>query len=73
MGFTHHGRLFGVPAWMSESAPNEFTACPKIPALQVWAVFADVALDTLLFIVPGDVEIVAPVYPVRPINAEVRP
>ncbi len=40
-GMTHEGRMFGVPAWLVETADNEVTGCPKIPALQLWCMAID--------------------------------
>lgn len=47
LGFTHEGTLFGVPAWFVATGNEdpEPLSCPKIPALQAYAVVASLLCD----------------------------
>ena len=69
LGFTHHGTLFGVPAWLHENG-EDFVAAPKIPALIVWTLFADCCYEVASWLLPGDGFLKSPIYLTRPIREQ---
>ena len=68
LGFTHQGRLFGVPAWMRDVEGEAPICCPKIVALQFYAM----AMDRLFELVAGsmseEMELVTPLRVIRRID-----
>ncbi len=59
LGFTHEGRLFGVPAWLCDVEQEHVFGCPKVPLLQFWGIFADVAFEAMTHFMSQDMELVA--------------
>lgn len=60
IGFTHHGSIYGVPAWMAERSDNEVVACPKFTVLQLYAMAADWFFARWVEFVPGDYTLITP-------------
>lgn len=67
-GMTHEGRLFGVPAWMTETAENEVVAAPKIPILQFWCCAIDYLMEFATYFMIEDDALVTPITILRPIQ-----
>lgn len=63
MGFTHEGRLFGVPAWFRGDCEGaEFaTAVPKFIPLTLWCWLADKAFELAANFIPHDKTLVSPI------------
>lgn len=76
-GMTHHGRLYGIPAWVARDPcdPNVLHGCAKVPLLSVVTILFDVFDDALCRVALPEGKIhVAPVRILRPIRStEVRP
>lgn len=68
LGFTHEGKLFGAPAWMTTEGPEVFLACPKFVPLQLWAMLADAVFEFASHFVPSDRVLVSPIYATAPIG-----
>lgn len=70
LGFTHSGRIFGVPAWLmeavSEDGEDVIVACPKFVPLQLYSMVMDALLWTMAYITALEFE--TPYTLVRPIN-----
>ena len=45
IGFTHSGRIFGVPAWINDDDPDGIIACPKFVLLQFYAMAMDALFE----------------------------
>lgn len=73
LGFTHEGSLFGVPAWLIGEDDEMLFGCPKVPALQLWALVADLAYECATWFMFTDQVLEAPVYVYGPISTEVAP
>lgn len=57
LGFTHSGRIFGVPAWLHEDDGYEFVvACPKVVPLQFYAMLMDALFEVLATLFMVDVD-----------------
>jgi hypothetical protein len=67
-GMTHHGRMFGVPAWVAETGENEISGCPKIPVLQLWCQVIDWLMELVTYAMSEDMELVTPISLDRPIE-----
>ena len=61
LGFTNHGRLYGLPAWISEEGPDVVMACPKVGALQVVAIVIDAMFEFLSWFLPAGSEVQTPI------------
>jgi len=71
IGFTHSGSLYGVPAWiMDEGDEEELKACPKVPALQLYAIAMDTLFDWLTYFIHEDQVVETPIVMTRPIGAK---
>ncbi|WP_426287506.1 hypothetical protein [Luteibacter sp. E-22] len=66
-GFTHHGRIYGIPAWISEEGPDVVMACPKVGVLQVVAMTADTIFEGLSWLMPADRYVETPMHIGAPI------
>jgi hypothetical protein len=60
-GFTHHGRLYGLPAWLADAGDDAVMACPKVGVLQLVATAIDVMFDFLAGLLPADQSVDAPI------------
>lgn len=62
-GMTHHGTLYGVPAWIEKhpTDPNQVFGVPKVPVLGLWCRLADAALETFMSFQTSDRYIDAPI------------
>lgn len=52
MGFTHEGRLYGVPVYLTEPTENHFFSCAKVEVLIFWIIFCDFLYDLAEQIIP---------------------
>jgi len=71
-GMTHHGRLYGIPAWVARDPrePDVLHGCAKVPLLSVLTILLDVLDDAWCRIGLEDGEVhVTPVRMLRPIQA----
>lgn len=68
LGFTHAGRIFGVPAWLysPENDDNMVVACPKFVPLQLYAMVMDAICWTIAAL--GAVDVETPLTFLRPIG-----
>lgn len=68
-GFTHEGTLFGVPAWMRDGdSVHDCYACPKVPVLQAWALFADSLYEFASWFMWEDQSLQTPIHIIGPIK-----
>jgi hypothetical protein len=68
-GMTHHGRLFGVPAWVRPT-PDGVDGAPKFLPLQAWCWMADAAYEVASRFLPPGAYLVAPMSADRLIRAQ---
>ncbi len=66
-GMTHHGRMFGLPAYVKVSGENEITGSPKLPFLWIWCFAIDWLMEQALWFIDEDVQVVTPISVGRPI------
>lgn len=66
-GMTHHGKLFGIPAWMAET-PEGVDAVPKFRPFSLWCAFADWAYDFAATMMPSGSWVEAPMRVTAPID-----
>lgn len=62
LGFTHHGRIYGVPCWIAEKGPDQVVACPKITLLQLYAMAASWVFDQFTYFMMEDDELITPLF-----------
>lgn len=60
-GFTHEGRIYGVPAYLVSLDPERVGACPKIVVLQLYSLFMDYMFAALANFCSEDTEIMTPI------------
>lgn len=68
LGFTHEGRIFGVPCWMQDVDSDTPICCPKVVALQFYAIAMDWLFDAFAAGMPEDTELATPLYVIRRID-----
>lgn len=68
-GMTHHGRIYGVPAWVCETADGVVGA-PKLVPLVVWCWLVDWLYEAAAWLMPADRYIEAPLRVLRPIEGK---
>lgn len=71
-GMTHHGRIFGVPAWVRET-PYGLDGAPKFLPLSLWCWLADWLYEAVTWFMPTDRYIEAPLRILRPIDGFKEP
>lgn len=67
VGLTHHGRLFGIPAWVRDDG-EMVVGVPKFPILRLYTDACDWAFSAFSFFVSEDAELVIPLYVGREIE-----
>lgn len=60
-GLTHHGSIYGVPAYLRIDEEEVVTACPKITVLKYYIRFIDETVDFIMGFMPASLEFVLPV------------
>lgn len=60
LGLTHHGSLFGIPAFLSVH-PEYVYGVPKIPALDLVTHFLDTLLGIATYFIPAHVRLKSPI------------
>lgn len=68
LGFTHEGRLFGVPAWMRDVNSEAPICCPKILVLQFYAMACDWVFESFAAGMPEDATLETPLVVTRRID-----
>lgn len=66
-GMTHHGRIYGVPAWVRET-PDGVDAATKITFMGYWCDFMDWLYDQATYFMAADQCIESPLRVLRPIQ-----
>ena len=66
-GMTHHGRIYGVPAWVRETDCG-VDGAPKVPVLVLWCKGVDLLYEAATYFMPSDRYIEAPLKALRPID-----
>lgn len=65
-GMTHHGRIYGCPAWVCDGE-EMFMAVTKVPALVVYTSVCDMIFDAFTTFMSEDQELVTPIHVGKPI------
>jgi len=65
-GMTHHGSIYGVPAWVRET-DDGVDGAPKFAPAVVWCWLCDKVYDLATYFMPADAFIEAPLRVGRPI------
>lgn len=73
IGFTHEGTLFGVPAWLMNPTTDDLLGCPKVPALQLWAMIADWFFEFASNFIYEDESFELPIRVLRELTPKVSP
>lgn len=68
-GMTHHGRIFGVPAWVCDTEDG-LDACPKFVPAVAWCWLADKLYEIATWFMPSDCYLEAPLRVLEPITTE---
>lgn len=68
VGMTHHGVMFGVPAWVRDTGEG-WDATPKANILLPWILLADITYGLFAeFILPADMNLPTPIRMTKPIE-----
>ena len=66
-GFTNHGRLYGMPAWVRDDG-DEVIACPKVGLFQFAAIAIDCFFEFFSWFLPSDASVNTPLSIGEPIS-----
>lgn len=66
-GLTHHGRLYGVPAWVRDEG-EMVMGVPKVPLLRLYTDACDWVFDSFSYFLSVDAILVSPLHVGKPIE-----
>lgn len=60
-GLTHHGTMYGVPAWMRPVSGEGFMAVPKFYPFMLWCIFGDFCFNLASYFVSANNVLMTPI------------